>query len=360
MTFTVMNLNKNDNNPLFLGESLGIQDYTNPRYPILNELALLQRSQYWTETEVDMSKDASQWKELTKETQDITVLNLSWQTQADSIVGRAPFSVLLPVISNPEYEGMMVQWGFFENLHSRAYSNIIQTVFPNPDEVLEQIKENAKAFQRLKPLVNLFDELHHMNMVKDMGLPFYNERDHKKLILKTLYAVYALESMQFYCSFACTFALAEQGILQGIASNLKLIAKDEALHTRMSLEVLKIEKAKPENTSLLEEIYPEVIEIMKEVMNAEREWGKYIFSEGRAVIGLNAVLMDEYLLYIANKAFQAVGLEVDFKAPDKNPIPWIDTWLEPDKVQVAPQEIQITNYRVGSSNGSLEGFDFDF
>lgn len=357
---TVLNLSKSDNNPLFLGEDLGLQEYTNPTYPVLNELALLQRSQYWTETEVDMSKDAAQWRELSKETQDITILNLSWQTMADSIVGRAPFSVLMPTISNPEYEGMMVQWGFFENLHSRAYSNIIQTVFPNPDEIIEQIKENSKAFKRLEPLINLFDELHKMNMMRDMEMDGYDEVEHKKLIFKTMYAIYALESMQFYCSFACTFALAEQDILQGVASNLKLIAKDEALHTRMSLEVLKIEQSKPENKELFESIHKDVIAIMHTVMEAEREWGRYIFSEGRAVIGLNAGLVDEYLLYIAAKSFGAVGLKLDIEAPSKNPIPWIDTWLDPDKVQVAPQEIQITNYRVGSSDGSLDGFAFDF
>lgn len=357
---TVLNLNKSDHNPLFLGEDLGLQEYTNPTYPVLNELALLQRSQYWTETEIDMSKDTAQWQELSQETQDITVLNLSWQTMADSIVGRAPFSVLMPVISNPEYEGMMVQWGFFENLHSRAYSNIIQTVFPNPEEIIEKIKENAKAFKRLEPIINLFDELHHMNMMRDLELKMYDEREHIKLIYKTMYAIYALESMQFYCSFACTFALAEQDILQGFASNLKMIAKDEALHTRMSLEVLRIEQSKPENKEIFAEIKADVLKIMQAVMSAEREWGEYIFSEGRSVIGLNAGLLDEYLCYIAAKSFKAVDLEVDFDAPESNPIPWIDTWLNPDLVQVAPQELQITNYRVGSSDGSLEGFDFNF
>lgn len=357
---TVLNLSKSDNNPLFLGEDLGLQEYTNPTYPVLNELALLQRSQYWTETEIDMSKDTAQWHELSKETQDITILNLSWQTMADSIVGRAPFSVLMPIISNPEYEGMMVQWGFFENLHSRAYSNIIQTVFPNPDVILEQIKENAKAFKRLEPLIALFDELHHMNMMRDLKMDVYDEREHKKLIFKTLYAIYALESMQFYCSFACTFSLAEQDILQGFASTLKMIAKDEALHTRMSLEVIRIEQAKVENKELFEEIQEDVLKIMHSVMDAEKEWGSYIFSEGRSVIGLNAGLLEEYLNYIAARSFRAINLEVDFKAPDSNPIPWIDTWLDPDLVQVAPQELQITNYRVGASSGSLEGFEFDF
>jgi ribonucleoside-diphosphate reductase beta chain len=41
-----------------------------------------------------------------------------------------------------------------------------------------------------------------------------------------------------------------------------------------------------------------------------------------------------------------------------NPIPWIDTWLKGDTVQVAPQETEITSYLVGQIDSSvnLDGF----
>ena len=70
-------------------------------------------------------------------------------------------------------------------------------------------------------------------------------------------------------------------------------------------------------------------------------------------MGLNAHLLDEYLCYVSANSFKAVGFEIDFEYPERNPIPWIDKYLDPSKVQVAPQERQITNYRVGSTDGDL-------
>lgn len=344
---SILNLNKNDSNPLFLGEKLGLQEYTDPVYPALEELALLQRSQFWTETEIDMSKDAIQWKGLDKSTQDISVLNLSWQIMADSIVGRAPFSVIIPFITNSEYEGMMVQWGYFENLHSRAYSNIIRTVFPNPKETIDKVKSSVEAFDRLKLIVELFDAL------AEQDPNNYDPDILKPLLYKCVVAIYALESMQFYCSFACTFALAEQDTLNGIADNLKLIAKDEALHTRMSLEVLNILRKDKAWDSTIKECEKDASFILTDIRFAEKEWSSYLFSEGRQIMGMNKHLLDEYLDYISGNAFRAGGFHYNFKTPERNPIPWIDKYLEPSKVQVAPQERQITNYRVGSTDGEL-------
>jgi len=353
---TVLNLNKNDNNPLFLGQQLGIQEYTEPRYPEIEELALLQRSQFWTETEIDMSRDTKQWNSLTSDIQEISLLNLSWQIMADSIVGRSPFTILLPYITNPEFEGLMVQWGYFENLHSRAYSNIIRTVFPEPQETIDKIKLNFEAFDRLKDLVSIFDKIEEEHSPLE-----YDPDELKKDLYKCLITIYGLESMQFYCSFACTFALAEQDILNGFADNLKLIAKDEAIHTRFSLAAIDILNNDPEWDSITKDKDRIIEEVLFNIMNIEKQWSKYLFDEGRQLMGLNSDLMDEYLSFISANAFKAIGVSPFFDYPEANPLPWIDKYLDPSKVQVAPQERQITNYRVGAVDGDLGDMnDFDW
>ena len=356
---SILNLEKNDGNPLFLGDALGLQEYTEPKYPKLDELALRQRSQYWTETEIAMDKDTSQWKTLSKDVQDISVLNLAWQIQADSTVGRAPFSVLLPLVTNPEFEGMLVQWGTFENLHSRAYSNIFRTVFPDPQVKIDEVKKNTKAFARVKVMVDLFDKVNTTSLKWQLGQKVDMDK-FKKDIYLMMVAIYALEAMQFYCSFACTFALAEQDILIGIKDNLVLIAKDEALHTQMSLEVMNILGKDPEWKSTIEESADEAYAILESVRTQEKAWSEYIFSEGRQIIGLNAGLLHEYLDYVSAGAFKAAKFKPQFEAPKHNPIPWIEKYLDPSKVQAAPQEKQVTAYRVGSTDGNVDDLDFDF
>ena len=54
---------------------------------------------------------------------------------------------------------------------------------------------------------------------------------------------------------------------------------------------------------------------------------------------------------------KAVGLEPIFPNANSNPIPWINTWLTSDNVQVAPQEVEISSYLVGQVDSSLDSDD---
>lgn len=55
------------------------------------------------------------------------------------------------------------------------------------------------------------------------------------------------------------------------------------------------------------------------------------------MIGLNKDILCQYVEYITNIRMQAVGLDLPFQTRS-NPIPWINTWLVSDNVQVAPQK----------------------
>lgn len=354
-------------NKLFLGDALGLADLINVKYPKLEELALLQRSQFWVETEVSMEQDKKQWPTLSKVHQDITLLNLSWQTMTDSFISRAPEACIKPLVSRPELEGMLRQWAYFEDLHSRAYANIIREMLPDPATFIDTVTKNEHAYARIANSVEILDELHEVGQyflaVRDnLGQNVYPDDEYDKVttecqeaLAKTFYAVYGLEAMQFYASFACTFALAEQDVLPGVAKNLQLIAKDEAIHTVMSSEILKL---------MYEEFDPEVMarakaaapQLLRETLESEVEWAKFIFSEGRSIVGLNAELLTDYLYYVGYRAFKAVGIEwpSDLPVITRHPIPWIENWLDTAAQQVAPQEMQITNYRVGQLEGSTE------
>ena len=342
---TTLNLEAPDGGPLFFGPDLGIQEYTDPRYPELERLAMLQRSQFWTETEIDMSKDVEQWVTLDKDIQDISILNLTYQIMADTMLGRSPFKSILPNVSNNEFEGMLIQWGTFENLHSRAYSHIIRTVFPDPKAVIRQVKTNQSAYSRLNVLRGALDSLEHLDTS--------SMREKKLQVFQSMIAIYGLESMQFYNSFACTFALAEQDILNGIADNLKLIAKDEAIHTHMSLAVINIMKDDYEYDSVVDQALSEGNLMLDAIRTTESSWGKYLFSDNRQMLGMNAGVLEENNSFVAYNAYSAIGMDVKFDHVKSNPIPWIDKYLDPSLMQIAPQERQITNYRVGSTDGDM-------
>lgn len=358
---TLLNLNWDHTNAdLFLGDSLGIADYVRVAHPELERLALLQRSQFWTETEISLEADKKQWPNLPREIQEITLLNLAWQTQTDSFISRAPETAIMPLVSRPELEGMLKQWSYFEDLHSRAYSNIIRNVLTDPAEFIDSVTKNQEAFARIADSVELFDELYQLGQyfiaVRDhRGDNTYPEtefpevkRETQAKLLDAYFAIYGLEAMQFYASFACTFALAENDILQGIAKNLQLIAKDEALHTQMSKAIIQIMFQQFDKDLVDEAVAKAPAQLLK-TLKTEIEWGHFIF-KGRSLIGLNAELLEEYLYFVGRNAFMHIGVEWPSHLPviTKNPIPWIMNWLDTTSLQPAPQEIQIgAAYRVG-------------
>ena len=77
------------------------------------------------------------------------------------------------------------------------------------------------------------------------------------------------------------------------------------------------------------------------------------------MIGLNKDILCQYIEYITNLRMEAVGLPAAFPHSKSNPIPWINTWLSSDNVQVAPQETEISSYLVGQIDSDLSDSDFD-
>lgn len=355
--------------PLFLGERMGLHDVVDTTYPEIEKLVLLQRSQFWTETEVDLSKDVQQWDSLSTNEQDVSILNLAWQSQADTIAGRAPLLALLPLVTNPEMEELVNWWQTFEQIHTRSYQHIIRTVFPDPERVRDSVAMNEKAQKRLGILADCFEELHYISAQFTLdsydGNPYktYSKNAVQLAIIRALASLYALESIQFFCSFACTFALAELGIMTGISDILRLIAKDEALHTRFTHAIISILRKDPEWADLVEQVLQnEFHAIMGAVEDLESDWADYLFSEGRSILGLNAESLKDYGAYLRGGAVRALGLPPIEGRPivDRNPLPWINQYLDPSMIQVAPQERDVTNYRVGSVDGNvgdLEEFD---
>ena len=59
----------------------------------------------------------------------------------------------------------------------------------------------------------------------------------------------------------------------------------------------------------------------------------------------------------AHEAMAAVGLQPAFIGAKQNPIPWINTWLSSDNVQVAPQEVEVSSYLVGQIDSEVHADD---
>jgi ribonucleoside-diphosphate reductase beta chain len=93
---------------------------------------------------------------------------------------------------------------------------------------------------------------------------------------------------------------------------------------------------------------------MDAVIKQETAWAEYLFSRG-SVLGLNTEILTKYLHYIADIRMKAVNIPTDYSNGNrKNPIPWINKYLNSDTVQVAPQEVELSSYLTGAIDSTID------
>lgn len=372
MAYTTFSQNKNDQlkEPMFFGQSVNVARFDQQKYDIFEKLIEKQLSFFWRPEEVDVSRDRIDYQALPEHEKHIFISNLKYQTLLDSIQGRSPNVALLPLISIPELETWVETWAFSETIHSRSYTHIIRNIVNDPSLVFDDIVTNEQILARAQDISKYYDDLIEMtnywhllgegtHQVNGKSVTV-NLRALKKQLYICLMSVNALEAIRFYVSFACSFAFAERELMEGNAKIIRLIARDEALHltgTQHMLNLMRTGEDDPEMKEIAAECRDECFELFKKAAEQEKEWAEYLFSGG-SMIGLNKDILCQYIEYITNIRMQAVGLDLPFQT-HSNPIPWINSWLVSDNVQVAPQEVEVSSYLVGQIDSEVGEDDFN-
>ena len=357
--------------PMFFGQPVNVARYDQQKYPIFEQLIEKQLSFFWRPEEIDVSKDRLDYSTLSTHERHIFISNLKYQILLDSIQGRSPNVVLLPLVSLPELETWIETWSFSETIHSRSYTHIIRNITNNPSEVFDDIMTNEKIIERAEGIGKYYDDLYlasqaynlygagkHMIKGVEVTVDLY---ELKKMLYLCVMAVNVLEAIRFYVSFACSFAFAERKLMEGNAKIIKLIARDEALHltsTQHMLNIMARGNDDPDMARVAVDCHDEAIEIFAHAVRQEKEWAEYLFKDG-SMIGLNKDILCQYIEYISNIRMTALNLPTLFPNAKSNPIPWINSWLSSDNVQVAPQETEITTYLVGQVDSDMSDADFD-
>ena len=355
---------------MFFDEGVDIARYDQVKYPQIEKITEKQLGFFWRPEEVDVSKDKKDFHDLSKHEQHIFTSNLKRQILLDSVQGRAPNLAFLPICSLPELENWIETWSFFETIHSRSYTHILRNLFTDPSDVFDDILINENILDRASDIARYFDDvIVTTQLLQAQGEGTYNvegrsievsQRKLKERLFLCMCSVNALEAVRFYVSFACSFAFAERKLLEGNSKIIKLIARDESVHLTGTQHILNLwaeGKDDPEMKEISEQMKDEGLQIFMNVVEQEKNWADYLFKDG-SMIGMNSEILKQYVEYIANQRLIAIGHEPPF-ATKTNPLPWINTYLVSDNVQVAPQESEISSYLVGLIDSELDNDEFD-
>ena len=373
MAYSIFTKTDNDQlkEPMFFGQPVNVARYDQQKYPVFEKLIEKQLSFFWRPEEVDVSQDRADYQNLPEHEKHIFISNLKYQTLLDSIQGRSPNVALLPLVSLPEIETWIETWAFSETIHSRSYTHIIRNIVNDPSVMFDDIVRNENITARATDIAHYYDELIQQTMLySQLGEGEHsingetivvNRRALKKLLYRCLMSVNILEAIRFYVSFACSFAFAERKVMEGNAKIIRLIARDEALHltgTQHMLTIMRSGQDDPELAEIAAELHNECFEMFKTAAEQEKQWAEYLFKDG-SMIGLNKDILCQYVEYITNTRMASVGLPAAFPQAKNNPIPWINTWLASDTVQVAPQEVELSSYLIGQIDSEMSADDLN-
>ncbi len=362
---TVLNLENNQRKlgkyPLFLGQELGLYDSTNTSYPELFKLYKKLKAQDWAEDEVKLTQDALDFETCSPSQYDVMIKTLSWQYEADSIASRAIAPLLAPFVTNSEYWAGISYIGQNEVLHVLTYSEITRQCLKNPEEIFTEVENNDNITNRGVHFIGVFDNLQQVGAKYTLGLLSKEDDEVKEAIVKAIFALYCLEQISFMASFACTFAMAERELFTGCGKYVQKIMLDEANHVAFgetTFNILHDEYHTPFHDTLRELKKEWIPNFFNECIGREKDWSKYIFQDGRSILGLTTELLGEWVDYKAKRVADTAG--IPFEAPEKNPLPWMDTWMNIDSIQTPNQETDNTNYLLNSITDDIGDEEMDF
>lgn len=320
--------------PIFFGDSLGIQRYDIQKYPIFEKLNDKQLSYFWQPHEINLSKDRADFTTLSEKEKNIFISNLKYQSLLDTVQSRGP-GLLRKYTSLPEVESFIITWEFFENIHSKSYTYIIRNLFPNPSEVFDSITKDKNIIKRAIKTIESYEKIDESKKI--------TEED----ILRTLINVNILEGIRFYVSFLCSFYFTEyKKVMEGNTKIITLVQRDEFLHLQFTQSLIKILVKDYDNfRKIFEKMKDEIVELYKEAVQQEKEWATYLFEDYDRKLMLDIF---GYIEYICDNRLSNLGLPKVYGT--KNTMLWADKYMNGKWLQVAPQETEITSYVISGIN----------
>lgn len=237
---------------------------------------------FWTVEEIDLSKDMHDWNNRMNSNERHFISHvLAFFAASDGIVNEnlvERFSNEVQAAEARCFYGFQIM---MENIHSETYSLLIDTYIKDPQQ-----REH------------LFDAIETIPCIKkkaDWALRWISDK--KSSFAERLVAFAAVEGIFFSGSFASIFWLKKRGLMPGLTFSNELISRDEGMHTDFACLLFNHLKRRP---------HPEVVRrIIKEAVDIEQEF--LTDALPCALIGMNSVLMCQYIEFVADRLLVALG-----------------------------------------------------
>lgn len=250
---------------------------------------------FWTAEEIDLGNDMKDWITLSDGEQLFIKHVIAFFAASDGIVLENLAQQFITEVQLPEARCFYGFQLMCENIHSETYSLLIDTYVKDPIE-----KDELFRAIETEPTIKCKAE---------WALKWINNENS---FAERLVAFAVVEGVFFSGSFCAIYWLKKRGKMPGLTYSNELISTDEALHTEFACLLY---------SSLKHKLTQATIEvIVRDAVVIEQEF--VCSALPLDLIGMNAVLMSQYIEYVADRLTVMLGYKKIYNT--KNPFEWME------------------------------------
>ncbi|WP_433742454.1 ribonucleotide-diphosphate reductase subunit beta [Falsibacillus pallidus] len=272
-------------------------------------------SNFWTPFEINMSKDITQFPQLTESEQETFLKIIGLLALLDSIQTDYAGKVA-DYLTDSSLNALMIILAQQEVIHNHSYSYVLSSIVSKhkQDEVFE--------YWRTDPV------LQKRNRFVTDGYRKFAENPTIENLLESLVYDVILEGLFFYSGFAFFYNLARNQKMLATSTMINYINRDEQIHVGLFEKILKeILKENPGYNN--EEFNRFGTQTIREAAELEIEWARHII--GSHIEGLMIDEVVDYIRFMANKRARQLGFLPPYEGYKSNPMRWIIAYQEVDQ-----------------------------
>ena len=287
---------------------------------------------FWTAEEIDLSQDLNDWNNKLSDDERYFVKHiLAFFAASDGIVNE---NLAENFVNEVQYAEAKFFYGFqimMENIHSETYSLLIDTY----------VKDEAEKDE----LFNALDVFPAIRKKADWALKWIESDS----FAERLIAFAAVEGIFFSGAFCSIYWLKKRGLMPGLTFSNELISRDEGVHCDFAVHL--------HNHHLVNKVPKERIrEIIVDALNIEREF--ITESLPVSLIGMNAVLMTQYLEFVADRLLVELGCDREYNTT--NPFDFMDMISLQGKTNFFEKKVaEYQKSGVMNTDGDAQKISFD-
>ena len=260
------------------------------------EMYKQQMACFWTAEEIDLAEDLKDWQELNNDEQHFLKHILAFFAASDGIVNENLGVNFSNEVCWPEarcFYGFQIM---MENIHAETYSLLIDTY-------IKDEKEKDHLFKALETVPSV-------KRKGDWAMRWLSRK--KGSFAERLVAFAAVEGIFFSGSFCAIFWLKKRGLMPGLTFSNELISRDEGLHCDFAC-LLHNKLLRGAGAAKITRIIAEAVEIEIEFLTSALPV---------SLIGMNSILMKQYIQFVADRLLVALGASKLYNVV--NPFPWME------------------------------------